>query len=461
MERKVRALCANPHGSRGPPERQRGDGGEVPPLHARPQPDEPPDRRSRRRGGSPVRPLARPRMGRDRLRPQLCPFLGPLVATLFPSLLALAHFDSWQAAFALFACLNLIQFMVGSYVEPRIAGNAMAISPFIVLFSVFLWALSLGHLRCVHRSADHHRHPDLLRAAPLEPMGQRHPRHARCARRRGLASLPSCSLRDYPQCRARSNLAAQVGREWADRLQPGILTPCRFPLAPEPRMRPSRWSRTSISTAATPSGASRPAFPTSPSAIPTRCRSQGIVAAIRDRARAARQELVRLQDERGGAAGLSRRASEPRARPRLRAGGHRADGGRVRRDHGGLPPRARCRRRGDLFRAGVVLLRADAAGGRRRAAQGRAQQAPAFDLDLAAIDAAIGPRTRLVIVNTPHNPTGRIYGRETLAGAGRPAGARLGPHRPPHLPPVGRALSAPALRRHAASTARPPSIPGR
>ena len=33
---------------------------------------------------------------------------------------------------------------------------------------------------------------------------------------------------------------------------------------------------------------------------------------------------------------------------------------------------------------------------------------PTFDLDLAAIDAAIGPRTRLVIVNTPHNPTGRI-----------------------------------------------------
>ncbi len=31
-----------------------------------------------------------------------------------------------------------------------------------------------------------------------------------------------------------------------------------------------------------------------------------------------------------------------------------------------------------------------------------------------AIDAAIGPKTRLVIVNTPHNPTGRIYGRETL-----------------------------------------------
>jgi aspartate aminotransferase len=41
-------------------------------------------------------------------------------------------------------------------------------------------------------------------------------------------------------------------------------------------------------------------------------------------------------------------------------------------------------------------------------------QEPRFDLDLDAIDAAIGPRTRLVIVNTPHNPTGRIYQRPML-----------------------------------------------
>jgi aspartate aminotransferase len=41
-------------------------------------------------------------------------------------------------------------------------------------------------------------------------------------------------------------------------------------------------------------------------------------------------------------------------------------------------------------------------------------KAPAFDLDLGAIEAAIGPKTRMVIVNTPHNPTGRIYGNETL-----------------------------------------------
>ena len=37
-----------------------------------------------------------------------------------------------------------------------------------------------------------------------------------------------------------------------------------------------------------------------------------------------------------------------------------------------------------------------------------------FDLDIAAIGAAITARTRIVIVNTPHNPTGVIYSRERL-----------------------------------------------
>ena len=56
-------------------------------------------------------------------------------------------------------------------------------------------------------------------------------------------------------------------------------------------------------------------------------------------------------------------------------------------------------------------------------------RAPRFDLDLDAIDAAITHKTRLVIVNTPHNPTGRIYTRETLeqlAALLERASARIG-----------------------------------
>ncbi|MBZ6078670.1 AI-2E family transporter [Microvirga puerhi] len=72
------------------------------------------------------------------------PFLGPLVATVFPTLFAMTQFDSWQTVIAVFACLNLIQFIVGSYIEPRVSGSALAISPAIVLFSVFFWSYLWG-----------------------------------------------------------------------------------------------------------------------------------------------------------------------------------------------------------------------------------------------------------------------------------------------------------------------------
>ena len=42
--------------------------------------------------------------------------------------------------------------------------------------------------------------------------------------------------------------------------------------------------------------------------------------------------------------------------------------------------------------------------------------ADTFDLDLASIEAAITERTRAVLINTPHNPTGRIYPAATLRG---------------------------------------------
>lgn len=72
------------------------------------------------------------------------PFIGPFIATMFPTLYALAQFESLQAALLVFACLNVIQFVIGSYIEPRVAGSALAISPFIVLFSVFLWTYLWG-----------------------------------------------------------------------------------------------------------------------------------------------------------------------------------------------------------------------------------------------------------------------------------------------------------------------------
>jgi AI-2 transport protein TqsA len=72
------------------------------------------------------------------------PFLGPFIATLFPTLLAMTQFDSWQAVVGVFVCLNIIQFVIGSYVEPRLSGNMLSISPTVVLFSTLLWTSLWG-----------------------------------------------------------------------------------------------------------------------------------------------------------------------------------------------------------------------------------------------------------------------------------------------------------------------------
>src|SRR5262245_27881960 len=54
---------------------------------------------------------------------------------------------------------------------------------------------------------------------------------------------------------------------------------------------------------------------------------------------------------------------------------------------------------------------------------------PAFEIEREAIAAAISPRTRAVILNTPHNPSGRVYPLEDLrdlAGTLEAAGHQIG-----------------------------------
>jgi AI-2 transport protein TqsA len=72
------------------------------------------------------------------------PFIGPFVATLFPTLLAMTQFASWEAVVGVFVCLNIIQFVVGSYIEPRVSGAVLSMSPTVVLLAVFLWTYLWG-----------------------------------------------------------------------------------------------------------------------------------------------------------------------------------------------------------------------------------------------------------------------------------------------------------------------------
>lgn len=72
------------------------------------------------------------------------PFVGPFVATVLPTLFAIAQSESWEMAVIVFLCLNLIQFLIGSYLEPRVAGATLSVSPFMVLFAVFFWMFLWG-----------------------------------------------------------------------------------------------------------------------------------------------------------------------------------------------------------------------------------------------------------------------------------------------------------------------------
>jgi len=72
------------------------------------------------------------------------PFLGAMLATVLPTLFAIAQFESWQMAAVVLAGITAIQFVVGSYWEPRLTGASLAISPFAVVFAVFFWSFMWG-----------------------------------------------------------------------------------------------------------------------------------------------------------------------------------------------------------------------------------------------------------------------------------------------------------------------------
>ncbi|MBV6303401.1 AI-2E family transporter [Candidimonas humi] len=72
------------------------------------------------------------------------PFLGPLLATLFPSFFAFVQFGSLNAAVIVLLILNVIQIAYGCYLEPRLAGSAFSLSPLAVMVAVFFWGLVWG-----------------------------------------------------------------------------------------------------------------------------------------------------------------------------------------------------------------------------------------------------------------------------------------------------------------------------
>ncbi|ONG54027.1 hypothetical protein BKE38_11165 [Pseudoroseomonas deserti] len=72
------------------------------------------------------------------------PFIGPLVATLLPCLLALVHLDSSLAAAGAMAAMVAAQMAIGNGLEPSLAGASLSMPPLLVLLAVLFWSLLWG-----------------------------------------------------------------------------------------------------------------------------------------------------------------------------------------------------------------------------------------------------------------------------------------------------------------------------
>jgi predicted PurR-regulated permease PerM len=72
------------------------------------------------------------------------PYIGPLIAVALPVAFGIAQFETWQMTVFAFIGLYMIQFWIGSYLEPLIAGNALSISPFVMLCAFFFWDFMWG-----------------------------------------------------------------------------------------------------------------------------------------------------------------------------------------------------------------------------------------------------------------------------------------------------------------------------
>lgn len=74
------------------------------------------------------------------------PYIGSLIVTGFLTLFAFMQTGSLESALYVLAGVTLVQMVIGSYLEPVFSGEALAISPPVVLFAIVLWTYLWGAL---------------------------------------------------------------------------------------------------------------------------------------------------------------------------------------------------------------------------------------------------------------------------------------------------------------------------
>lgn len=74
----------------------------------------------------------------------LIPYVGIIVGSLVPALIALATKDSYWYAFGVIAIFSLIQFIEGNFITPKITGSKVSLNAFVSILVIILFSMLWG-----------------------------------------------------------------------------------------------------------------------------------------------------------------------------------------------------------------------------------------------------------------------------------------------------------------------------
>ncbi|WP_372753138.1 AI-2E family transporter [Mariniflexile sp.] len=74
----------------------------------------------------------------------LIPYIGVIIGSLLPAIIALATKDSAWYAFGVIAVFGFIQFIEGNFITPKITGSKVSVNAFVVITSLILFSMLWG-----------------------------------------------------------------------------------------------------------------------------------------------------------------------------------------------------------------------------------------------------------------------------------------------------------------------------
>lgn len=72
------------------------------------------------------------------------PNIGSIAATILPTLIALAQFESWYMVLVVLMSVGFIQFLIGNIIDPMLMGRALHLSSFAIILSLTFWGAIWG-----------------------------------------------------------------------------------------------------------------------------------------------------------------------------------------------------------------------------------------------------------------------------------------------------------------------------